>query len=80
MSTETATLPFQLVELGEETLSHEFQVDAQETRGKYNMIIGSDIMEEQEIDILYSDHCIVRDRVHVPLKLQGELSEGRYYE
>ena len=44
------------------------------------MIIGSDIMEELGIDILYSDHCIIREGVHVPLKLQGELSEGRYCE
>ena len=44
------------------------------------MIIGSDIMEEQGVDILYSNHCIVRDDVPVPLKLQGELSEGKYCE
>ena len=44
------------------------------------MIIGSNIMEEQGIAILYSNHCIVRDSVHVPLKLQGELSDGRYCE
>ena len=44
------------------------------------MIIGSDIMEEQGIEILYSDHFIVRDGVHDPLKLQGELLDGRYYE
>jgi len=43
-------------------------VDAQETGGKYDMIIESVIMEEQGIDILYSDHCIVRDGVRVPLK------------
>lgn len=43
-------------------------MDAQETGGKYDMIIESVIMEEQGIDILYSDHCIVRDGVRVPLK------------
>ena len=55
-------------------------MDAQETGGKCDMIIGSDIMEEQGIEILYSHHCIVRDDVHVPLKLQGELLDVRYYE
>ena len=79
-STKTATLPLRLVEFGEETFSHEFQVDFQETGGKYDMIIGSDIMEEQGIDILYSEHCIIRDGVCIPLKLQGELSDGRYCE
>ena len=42
------------------------------------MIIGSDIMAEMGIDPLYSKHYIVRDGVHVPLKLQGELSDGMY--
>ena len=80
MSTETATLLIRLVKFGEETSCHDFQVDTQETVGKNDMIIGSDIMEEQGIDILYSDHCIVRDGVHIPLKLQGELLDGRYCE
>ena len=44
------------------------------------MIIGSDIMEEMGIDFLYCVHCIVRDGVHVPLKLQGELSDRKYCE
>ena len=44
------------------------------------MIIGSDIMESEGIDILYSDHVMIRDGVRVPLKLQGELSDGRYCE
>ena len=35
------------------------------------MIIGSDIMAEMGIDILYNQDCIVKDGVHVPLKLQG---------
>ena len=79
VSTATARFPIRMVEFGEEISSHESQVDAQETGGKYNMIIGADIMEEQGIDILYSDHYIVRDSVCVPLKLQGELSDERYY-
>ena len=33
-------------------------------------------MEDMGIDILYSDSCIVR----IPLKLQGELSDRRYYK
>ena len=37
-------------------------------------------MEEIGIDIFYSDHCIVRDNVCILLKLQGELSDGRYFE
>ena len=37
----------------------------QETGGKYNMIIGSDIIEELGINILYSDHCIIRDSVRL---------------
>ena len=80
VSTETVTLPIQMVEFNNEVSSHEFQVDAQETGGKYDMIIGLDIMEEQGVGILYSDHCIVRDGVRVPLKLQGELSDGKYCE
>ena len=44
------------------------------------MIIGSDIMLEMGIDVLYSGHCMVRDSVHDPLKLPGELSNGRYCE
>ena len=80
MSTKTATLLIWLVEFGNVTSSYEFKVDAQGTGGKYNMIIGSDITEEPGIVILYSDHCIVRDNVHVPLKLQGELLDGRYCE
>ena len=44
------------------------------------MIIGSDIMELEGIDILYSDHVMIRDGVCVPLKLQGELSDGGYCE
>ena len=50
-----------LVEFIDETSSHEFQVDSKETVGKYDMIIGSDIMEEMGIYLLYSEHCIVRD-------------------
>ena len=46
VSTETARLPIRLVEFGDETSTHKFQVDAQETGGKYDMIIGSDIMED----------------------------------
>ena len=65
MSTEIATLPISLVEFREEASYRDFQVDAQETGGKYEMIIGSDIMEEQSTDILYSDHCIVRDSIRV---------------
>ena len=42
------------------------------------MIIEYNIMEEQGIDILYSDHCILRDDVLVPLKLQG--LDERYCE
>ena len=80
VSTETARLPIRLVEFGDETSTHEFQVDAQETGGKYDMIIGSDIMEEMAIDIVYSDHCIERNGVRVPLKLQGELSDEKYCE
>lgn len=44
------------------------------------MIIGSDIMTQMGINILYSDHCIVRDDVCVLLKLQVEISEGKYCE
>ena len=55
-------------------------MDAQETGGKYNTIVGSNIMEEQGIDIFYSDHFIVRDSVCVLLKLQGDLSDKRYCE
>ena len=44
------------------------------------MIIGSDIMAEMGINILYSQYCIVNDGVRVPLKLQGELSDGKYCE
>ena len=80
MSTETTTLPFRLVEFGNEVSSHEFQVNSQETGGKYNMIIGSDIIEELGIDILYSEYIMSRDGVCVPLKIQGELSDGRYCE
>ena len=69
-----------LVEFGEETSSHEFKVDAQEIEGKYNMIIESNIIEEIGINILYSDHCIIRDSVCIPLKLQEELLDGRYCE
>ena len=55
-------------------------MDAQEIGGKYDMIIGSEIMEKLGIRILCSDHYIIRDIVCVPLKLQGELSDRRYYE
>ena len=79
-STKTVRLLIRLVQFREETSSHNFQVDAQETGGKYNMMIGSDIMEDMGINILYSDHYIIRDGVCVPLKLQGELSDGRYCE
>ena len=80
VSTKTARLLIRLIKFGEETSSHDFQVDAQEIGGKYDMIIGSDIMEDMGINILYSDHYIIRDGVCVPLKLQGELSDGRYCE
>ena len=53
-------------------------MDAHETGEKSDMIIGSDIMEEQGIDIIYSNHCIVSDGVNVPLKLQGQLLDRRY--
>ena len=33
-----------------------------------------------DIDIHYSNHYIARDGVHIFLKLQGELSDGRYCE
>ena len=79
-SSATATLPIWLVEFGDETSSHEFQMDSQETGGKYDMIIGLDIMAEMGIDLLYSEHCIVRAGVPVPLKLQGKLSEGKSCE
>ena len=42
------------------------------------MIIGSDIIAEMEIDLLYSKHCIVRDSLRFPLKLQGKLSDGKH--
>ena len=67
-------------EFGDEVSSHEFRVDSQEMEGKYDMIIGSDITEEQGIDILYSNHCIVQDSVRVPLKLYRELSDVKYCE
>ena len=44
------------------------------------MIIRSDIMAEMGINLHYSEHCVVRDGVRVPLKLQGELSDGKYCE
>ena len=80
VSTETTRLQIRLVEFGEEPSSHDFQVNAQETGRKYNMIIGSNIMENMGINILYSDHCIIRDGVRVPLKLQGKLLDRGYCE
>ena len=52
-------------------------MDSQETGGKFDMIIGSDIMAEMGIDLLYSKNCLVRAGVRVPLKLQGDLSEQK---
>ena len=79
VSIATVRLPIWLVEFGEETFSREFQMD-QEIGGKYDMIIGSDIMTEMGINLLCRKHCIEQDSVHVPLKLQGELSDGKYCE
>lgn len=58
-----------MVEFGDEYSFLEFQVDAQETEGKNDMIIGYDIVSEIGIAILYSNHCMARDGVRVPLML-----------
>ena len=44
------------------------------------MIIGSDIMTEMGIDLLYSKHCIEQAGVCVPLMIHGELSDKKYCE
>ena len=42
------------------------------------MIIRSDIMMDLGIDIMYSECCIQMEGKSVPLKKNGELSDGKY--
>ena len=52
MADAVVNLPIHLVEFGEETSSHVFQVDSKETGGKYDMIIGSNIMMDLGINCI----------------------------
>lgn len=53
-----------------------FQIDTQEMGGKYDMIIGSTIVEEMEINFFNGKHCIKQDSVHVPGELSDKLWKG----
>jgi hypothetical protein len=58
-------------------INYKFQVDEQQSsdEARYDMIIGSDLLNELSIDICYSDNCIKWDGDTVPMKNLGELHD-----
>jgi len=72
-----AQISFKLVEFSHnKVINWTVHVDDQTdpTKAKYDMIIGSDLLSELKIDLLYSQQQIVWDEVVVPMKDRGTIS------
>ena len=72
-----AQISFKLVEFSHnKVINWTVHVDDQTdpTKSKYDMIIGSDLLSELKIDLLYSQQQIVWDEVVVPMKDRGTIS------
>jgi predicted aspartyl protease len=77
-SKSSASVGFKLIEFAnKQQINYKFQVDevqsSQESR--YDMIIGSDLLNELSIDIQYSDNCIEWEGDIIQIKNLGELQD-----
>ena len=77
-SKSSASVGFKLIEFAnKQQINYKFQVDEQQSsnEARYDMIIGSDLLNELSIDICYSDNCIKWDEDTIPMKNLGELQD-----
>ena len=77
-STSTASVGFKLIEFAnKQTINYKFQVDELQSanQARYDMIIGSDLLNELGINIRYSNNCIEWEEDTIPMKLLGELQD-----
>jgi hypothetical protein len=69
---------FKLIEFAnKQTIDYKFQVDELQSskESRYDMISGSDLLNELSINICYSDNCIEWDGDTIPMKNLGELQD-----
>jgi hypothetical protein len=77
-SKSSASVGFKLIEFAnKQQIDYKFQVDEQQlsNEARYDMIIGSDLLNELSIGICYSHNCIKWDDDTIPMKNLGELQD-----